>query len=66
MLTRRDILMELKRMGVKKPSLLKEYLRDFEKYIGRHYCFEISKTKKSLDRPAGQVHKSRRNKTFYS
>jgi hypothetical protein len=49
MLTRRDILMELKRMGVKKPSLLKSYLRDFEKYIGSHYDFEISKTKKRLD-----------------
>jgi hypothetical protein len=46
MLTRRDILMELKRMGVRKQSLLKSYLRDFEKYIGAHYNFTVLKTKK--------------------
>jgi hypothetical protein len=47
MLTRRDVLTELKRMGVNKPSLLKNYLRDFEKYIGTYYSFEVSKTKKN-------------------
>jgi len=66
MLTRRDILMELRRMGVRKPSLLKNYLRDFEKYIGSHYSFEISKTKKSLDRPSSQLPESRHNKPIYS
>ena len=66
MLTRRDVLMELKRMGVGKPSLLKSYLRDFEKYIGKHYSFEISKTKKSLDRPSSQVSESPQNKPIYS
>jgi len=49
MLTRRDILNELKRMGVRKPSLLKNYLRDFERYIGTYYDFKISKSKKTLD-----------------
>jgi hypothetical protein len=58
--------MELKRMGVRKPSLLKSYLRDFEKYIGNHYSFEISKTKKSLDRPSSEVHTSRDSKPLYS
>ena len=48
MLTRRDILTELKRMGVTKPSLLKDYLRDFERYIGTYYDFRISKVKKRL------------------
>jgi hypothetical protein len=49
MLTRRDVLFELRKMGVKKPSLLKNYLRDFEKYIGNYYGFEVLKTKKRLD-----------------
>lgn len=49
MLTRRDILAELNRMGVKKPSLLKSYLRDFERYVGTYYDFKISKTKKKLN-----------------
>ena len=66
MLTRRDVLMELRRMGVRKPSLLKSYLRDFEKYIGNHYSFVITKTKKSLDRPSSQVSESRQNKPLYS
>jgi hypothetical protein len=66
MLTRRDILMELKRMGVRKQSLLKTYLRDFEKYIGNHYSFEILKTKKELDPLPSQVSESRRNKPLYS
>jgi len=58
--------MELKRMGVRKPSLLKSYLRDFEKYIANHYSFEILKTKKNLDRPPSQVSESRQNKPLYS
>ena len=47
MLTRREVLTELKRMGVAKPSLLKNYLRDFEKYIGTYYGSQILKTKKT-------------------
>jgi hypothetical protein len=49
MLTRRDILTELNRMGVKKPSLLKNYLRDFERYVGTYYDFKILKTNKKLN-----------------
>jgi hypothetical protein len=41
-------------------------LRDFEKYIGNHYSFEILKTKKRLDGPASQVSESRQNKPLYS
>jgi hypothetical protein len=66
MLTRRDVLTELKRMGVRKLSLLKSYSRDFEKYIGNHYSFEISKTKKSLDPLPSQVSASHHNKPLYS
>jgi hypothetical protein len=58
--------MELRRMGVRKPSLLKSYLRDFEKYIGNHYSFKILKTKNSLDRPSSQVSEPRQNKPLYS
>jgi len=58
--------MELKRMGVRKPSLLKSYLRDFERYIGNHYSFEISKTKKSPDPAPSEVSESRQNKPLYS
>ena len=49
MLTRRDILAELNRMGVTKPCLLKSYLRDFERYVGTYYDFKISKSKKKLN-----------------
>jgi len=49
MLTRRDVLFELRKMGVKKPSLLKSYLRDFERYIGNYYSFKVLKSKKRLD-----------------
>jgi len=58
--------MELRRMGVKKPSLLKSYLRDFEKYIGSHYSFQVSKTKRRLDCAPSQISESRQNKPFYS
>ena len=53
MLTRHDILKELRRMGVKDPSLLKAYLRDFENYIGAHYGLKIVRTKKKLDDSPG-------------
>jgi hypothetical protein len=43
-------LAELNRLGVKKPFLLKNYLRDFERYVGTYYDFKISKTKKKLNR----------------
>jgi hypothetical protein len=58
--------MELKRMGVKKPSLLKNYLRDFEKYIGTYYNFQISKTKKRLDLQPKQDTESSQDKSLFS
>jgi hypothetical protein len=33
MLTECEVLAELRRIGVKDPSLLRKYLRDFEKYM---------------------------------
>jgi hypothetical protein len=41
-------------MGVRKPSLLKSYLRDFERYIGTYYDFRISKGKKKLEHQTNQ------------
>jgi hypothetical protein len=43
MLSRREVLIELKKLGVKEPSLLKAYLRDFEQYMKKNYGMEIIK-----------------------
>jgi hypothetical protein len=48
MMTRREVLTELNRMGVRKLSLLKTYSRDFEKYIGTYYDFQVLRTKKKI------------------
>ncbi len=45
MLSRRDILIQLRTMGVKEQSLLKEYLRDFERYMKENYGLEVIKKK---------------------
>lgn len=47
MLTRREILDQLKRMGVKEPSLLKIYLKDFENYMQINYGLKIVTTRKT-------------------
>ena len=53
MLTRKEVLMQLKRMGANKPSYLKNYLRDFEKYMFQNYGLKLDKTrKKNLNRIA--------------
>ena len=41
MLTRREVLAQLKRIGVKDPSLRKIYLQDFEKYMEMNYGLKI-------------------------
>jgi hypothetical protein len=46
MMTRREVLAELNRMGVTRLSLLKSYLRDFENYIGSYYDLQILRTRK--------------------
>jgi hypothetical protein len=51
MLTRREVLMELKRLGVETPSLLKISLREFERYMGIHHGLKIVKTKKGASLP---------------
>jgi hypothetical protein len=46
MLTRREVLIQLKRMGANKQSSLKAYLRDFEKYLLQNYGLKLDKKKK--------------------
>jgi hypothetical protein len=52
-------------MGVKKPSLLKNYLRDFEKYIGTYYSFEVSKAEKRSDHQPSQDTEPHQDKSFF-
>jgi hypothetical protein len=46
MLTRREVIAQLKRIGVRDPSLRKIYLRDFEKYMEINYGLRIGKEEK--------------------
>ena len=43
MLSRREVLIVLRTMGVKEPSMLKADLRDYEHYMKKNYGFEISR-----------------------
>ena len=45
MLTRHEILRELRRIGVKEPSMLKTYLEDFEHYMRTNHGLKIATTK---------------------
>jgi len=49
MLTEREVLIQLKRIGIREPSLLKVYLTDFKKYMETHHGLKILKTEKQLD-----------------
>ena len=49
MLTRRDVLNQLQRMGVKELSLLRNYFRDYEKYMQIEYNLRIGNTKKQMN-----------------
>jgi hypothetical protein len=46
MLTRREVIAQLKRIGVRDPSLRKIYLQDFEKYMEMNYGLKIGKEEK--------------------
>jgi len=48
MLTRQEILRELRRIGVKEPSLLKTYLQDFEHYMEINHGSEFGKRNGAL------------------
>jgi hypothetical protein len=45
MLTRREVLNELRRIGIKDQSLLKEYFEDFEHYMEISYGLKIAPTR---------------------
>jgi hypothetical protein len=51
MVSRREVLMQLKRMGTKRQSTLKAYLRDFEKYMVMRYGLIVVKTRKQKSSP---------------
>jgi len=46
MLTRREVIAQLKRTGVRDPSLRKIYLRDFEKYMEINFGLKIGREEK--------------------
>jgi hypothetical protein len=46
MLTRREVIAQLKRIGITEPSLRKIYLQDFEKYMEINYGLKIGQTEK--------------------
>ncbi len=48
MLTRKEVLLQLKRVGITEASRLKNSLRDFEKYIAESHGVPIIRTKKIL------------------
>jgi hypothetical protein len=45
MLSRREVLDELQRIGVKEPNLLKKYFEDFEHYIEINHGLKIAATR---------------------
>jgi hypothetical protein len=53
MVNRREVLIQLKRMGTKRQSTLKAYLRDFEKYLFIRYGLIVVKTKNKNPQPSG-------------
>ena len=48
MLTRREILMQLKTAGVREWSLLKHYCRDFESYMALRYGLKMAGREKGV------------------
>ena len=48
MLTRQEILRELRRIGVKEPSMLKTHLQDFEHYMEINYGSEFDNRNEAL------------------
>jgi hypothetical protein len=57
MMTRRDVLDQLKRVGIKDLSLLKRSCRDFENYMAVNYDYEILRKEKPVKLRAPSIHK---------
>jgi hypothetical protein len=49
MLTQREILNELRRLGIKEPSLLKAYFEEFEHYMEINYGLRVAKANEKLE-----------------
>jgi hypothetical protein len=47
MLTRREVLLQLKRVGVTEASQMKIYLRDFERYMAEYHGIVVEGKRKS-------------------
>jgi hypothetical protein len=54
MLTRREVLLQLKRVGVTEASQMKIYLRDFEKYMAENHGLWVEGKRK--DHLEGKSH----------
>ena len=57
MLTRREVLMQLRKVGVRELSELKSDCREFEQYMAVNYDYEIVKNK----RPESSGDKSKKS-----
>jgi len=57
MMTRRDVLDQLKRVGIKDLSLLKRSCRDFENYMAVNYDYKIPKKERPVRSPAPPLHR---------
>jgi len=57
MMTRRDVLDQLKRVGIKELSLLKRSCRDFENYMAVNYDYEILRKEKPVKLRAPSIYK---------
>ena len=61
MLTRHEVLAQLKRIGVKELSLFRRFLKDYEKYMQINYVLEIHE--KQMDDPLKNKHFEKRPDT---
>ena len=52
MMTRRDVLNQMKRVGIKDLSLLKKSCREFENYMAVNYDYKIHKKERPIRFPA--------------
>jgi len=57
MLTRREVLLQLKRVGVTEASQMKTYVRDFEMYMAKNHGISIIKAKTGGQQKAKSIEK---------
>ena len=64
MLTRREILVQLRRVGIDRISMLKHDCREYEDYLAFHYDYEVAKKGQGPQSVVKQPIK-KGNKSFY-